>query len=232
MPDSDYELEKLPEAAGPPPVSQPENPAYINLLTSIQAAANDIAALKKQRAELQAKLRVYRDRLERAPQVEQEYLALTRDYQNAHAKHQEVMNKILEARIAEGMEEAQKAERFTLIDPAVYPERPVSPNRLLILLAGLVLGMGGGLGLVALREHLDHTIKSAEELAWLTGLPVLGRISRIITPEDRAREARRRRLAWTVAGLSVAVGLVVFHFFIMDLWIVTAKLGRWLGRLT
>ncbi|MEJ5330074.1 MAG: GNVR domain-containing protein [Desulfobaccales bacterium] len=225
------ELRKLPEAAGPPPV-QPENPSYISLQANLQATVNDIAALKKQRADLEGKLKVYRQRLERTPQVEQEYLALTRDYQNAHAKHQEIMNKILEARIAEGMEESQKAERFTLIDPAVFPEKPVAPNRLLILLAGVLLGTMGGLGLVALTENLDHTIKSASEVAWLSGLPVLARISRIVTAEDRERQARRRRLAWTAAGLSLVAGLLVFHFLIMDLWILTAKLGRVLNRLT
>ena len=68
-----------------------------------------------------------------------------RDYQNAHVKHQEVMNKILEARIAEGMEEHQKGEKFTLIDPASFPEKPVSPNRLLILLAGVFCSLGQGL---------------------------------------------------------------------------------------
>lgn len=224
-------LEKVPEAGGAaPPVSQPENPAYVNLLTNIQAAANDTAALKRQKAELETKLKTYRQRLERAPQVEQEYLALTRDYQNAHTKHQEVMNKILEARIAEGMEESQKAEKFTLIDPASFPEAPVSPKRGLIFLAGLILSLGGGLGMVALAENLDHSVKSVDELAWLTGLPVLGSIARIVTPEDVARKAQRRRTIWTVAGVSLMGFILIFHFFIMDLWILAARLGRLTGK--
>jgi succinoglycan biosynthesis transport protein ExoP len=224
-------LEKIPETGGAAqPVSQPDNPAYVNLLTNIQAAANDIAALKRQRAELEAKLKTYRQRLELAPQVEQEYLALTRDYQNAHTKHQEIMNKILEARIAEGMEESQKAEKFTLIDPASYPEKPVSPKRGLIFLAGLILSLGGGLGMVALAENLDHSIKSADELAWLTGLPVLGSIARIITKEDVARERQRRRLIWSGVGVAFLAGLLIFHFFIMDLWIFWARLSRLLGK--
>jgi succinoglycan biosynthesis transport protein ExoP len=224
-------LEKIPETGGAAqPVSQPDNPAYVNLLTNIQAAANDIAALKRQRAELEAKLKTYRQRLELAPQVEQEYLALTRDYQNAHTKHQEIMNKILEARIAEGMEESQKAEKFTLIDPASYPEKPVSPKRGLIFLAGLILSLGGGLGMVALAENLDHSIKSADELAWLTGLPVLGSIARIITKEDVARERQRRRLIWSGVGVAFLAGLLIFHFFIMDLWIFWATLSRLLGK--
>ena len=224
------ELEKIPESAGPgQPVAQPENPAYVNLLTNIQAAGNDIQALQRQKADLAEKLRMYRQRLEQAPKVEQEYLALTRDYQNAHTKHQEIMDKILEARIAEGMEESQKAEKFTIIDPAIYPEQPVSPKRGLIFLAGLILSMGAGLGMVALTENLDHSVKSVDELAWLTGLPVLGSIARIVTPEDTARKKQRRQVIWTIIGVSLILGLVILHFFIMDLWILAARLGRFTG---
>ncbi len=225
------ELEKVPESGGPvQPVAQPENPAYINLLTNIKAAVSDIQALGRQKADLAEKLKMYRQRLEEAPQVEQEYLALTRNYQNAHTKHMEIMNKILEARIAEGMEESQKAEKFTIIDPAIYPEQPVSPKRGLIFLAGLILSLGAGLGMVALTENLDHSVKSVDELAWFTGLPVLGSISRIVTPEDMARKKQRRRVIWSVAGLSLVAGLLIFHFFIMDLWIFAAKLSRLAGK--
>jgi polysaccharide biosynthesis transport protein len=225
------ELKKMPEDTGrAQPVTQPENPAYVNLLTNIEAAANDIQALKRQKAELGEKLKMYRQRLEEAPKVEQEYLALARNYENAHKKHQEIMDKILEARIAEGMEESQKAEKFTIIDPAVYPEQPVSPKRGLIFLAGLILSMGAGLGMVALTENLDHSVKSVDELAWLTGLPVLGSISRIVTPEDAARTKQRRRIMWSVIGVSLLAGLLIFHFFIMDLWIFAARLGRFTGK--
>jgi succinoglycan biosynthesis transport protein ExoP len=225
------ELEKMPVTSKPAkPINQPENPAYVNLCTNIESANNDIGSLKRQQAELERQLKMYRQRLEEEPKVEQEYLALTRDYQNAHAKHQEIMNKIMEARIAEGMEESQKAEKFTIIDPASYPEKPVAPKRGLIALAGLILGLGAGLGMVALAENLDHTIKSSDELAWLTGLPVLGRIAQIVTPEDIARQKQRKHLIWSITGISIFAGLIIFHFFVMDLWILYARVGRFVGK--
>ena len=170
-------LEQTPATVSPPkPVTQPENPAYISLTTQIKGAEADIGSLRSQQAGLRERLQMYRQRLEQAPKVEQEYLALTRDYQNASQKHQEVMNKILEARISEGMEEHQKGEKFTLIDPASFPEKPVSPKRWLILVAGVILSLGAGFGTVALAEHLDHSVKTSDELARLTGLPILGSI--------------------------------------------------------
>jgi polysaccharide biosynthesis transport protein len=142
------------------------------------------------------------------------------------------MNKILEARISEGMEEHQKGEKFTLIDPASYPEKPVSPNRWLILLAGLFCSFGSGLGTVALVEHLDHSVKDSDELSRLTGLPILGSIIRIRTSEDIVRTRRKRRLIWMVSGFSVIVGIVLFHFLYMDLWILAAKLLRLANKYT
>jgi succinoglycan biosynthesis transport protein ExoP len=211
---------------GPQMATGAENPVYINLFAQIQFAAADIGAFRKQQADLKEKLQLYRTRLEEAPKVEQEYMALIRDYQNAHSKHQEVMNKILESRISEGMEEHQKGEKFTLIDPASFPSKPVSPKRSLIFFAGLICGLGAGVGTVALVEHLDHSVKNSDELAKLTGLAVLGSIRRIQTKEDIVWGIRKRKLIWGVIGLSLIMGLVLFHFFYMDLWILTARLLR------
>ena len=124
----------------------PDNPAYINLTTQIETTKNEIASLQRQREALKDKLKMFNQRLEQAPRLEQEYFALQRDYTNSTAKYQEVMNKIMEARISEGMEEHQKGEKFTLIDPASYPQKPVQPKRWLIVLAGFVLSMGAGGG--------------------------------------------------------------------------------------
>jgi polysaccharide biosynthesis transport protein len=226
-------LEKTPESVGPRKrINGPENPAYISLTTQIQGAEAEIASIRTQKTGLQEKLQMYRQRLEEAPKVEQEYLALTRDYQNATAKHQEVMNKILEARISEGMEEHQKGEKFTLIDPASFPDKPVSPKRLLILLAGVIMSLGAGVGTVALAEHLDHSVKSSDELARLTGLPVLGSIIRMQTSEDIARARRHRQVIWGVTGLSIVIGLALFHFFYLDLWVLTARLLRLADKYT
>ena len=150
------------------------NPAYVNLVTQLQTATSQIDSLKKERQNLQEKLKMYRHRLEEGPKVEQEYLALQRDYQNTHAKYQEVMNKLSEARIGEGMEEHQKGEKFTLIDPAAYPEAPVKPKRPLIILAGLIMSIVAGLGVMVAAEAVDHSIKTPDELAWLTESAPLG----------------------------------------------------------
>jgi hypothetical protein len=192
---------------------------------------NDIATAKANRQNIQERIKEYRRRLEAGPKVEQEYLALQRDYANAHAKYQEVNNKLLEARISEGMEQHQKGQRFSLVDPASFPEEPVKPNRKQIMLAGLVLGLGLGVALMFGRESVDTSIKSAGELAGLTKTPPLGTIPRIATPFDLARRRRLRRLLLMGTGVSLVLAVLLIHFFYMDLYIALAKLERLTSRL-
>jgi uncharacterized protein involved in exopolysaccharide biosynthesis len=208
------------------------NPASVNLLTQLQTTTSQIDSLKKDRQNLQEKLKLYRYRLETGPKVEQEYLALQRDYQNAHSKHQEVMNKLLEARISEGMEESQKGETFTLIDPASYPEKPIKPKRQLIIMAGVMMSLIAGLTVMVAREVTDHSIKTPAELAWFTETAPLGIIAHIATPFDTAQKKKRRRRLLLAICCSVPLGILAFHFFFMDFWIVMAKLLRFSHKIS
>jgi polysaccharide biosynthesis transport protein len=99
-------------------------------------------------------------------------------------------------------------------------------------LAGVILSLGAGLGTVALTEHLDHSVKNRDELARLTGLPVLGSIMRIQTGEDIIRARRKRKLIWAVTGCGLILGLALFHFYYMDLWVLTARLLRLADKYT
>ncbi|MFI5330366.1 MAG: GumC family protein [Desulfobaccales bacterium] len=227
-------LEQQPDKSEPSKAVKnvPDNPAYITLTIQVETTRNEIAALQRQREALKDKLKMFNQRLEQGPKLEQEYFALQRDYTNSTAKYQEVMNKIMEARISEGMEEHQKGEKFTLIDPASFPQKPVKPNRWAIILAGFVLGFGAGVGAVAMAEQMDHSLNNADELASFTGFPVLGSITRIGITEDIISHRRKRRFIWTAIGLVLLLGLLLFHFLYMDLWVLTARLMRLLNKYT
>lgn len=216
-------------ASGTQPADIPEdvdlaNPAAVNLVTQVNNANNEINALKQQRQNVLNKLGVFRQRLELAPKVEQEYLALQRDYQNAHTKYQEVLNKLMEARIAEGMEEHQKGEKFTLVDPASVPESPIKPNRLAIKIGGIILGIVAGSGLMLGLELIDNSVKTLGELVEITGEQPLGVIGRIENPQEVSARKRRRLLLAASAFVSILLGLAVIHLFIADLWLVSNNL--------
>lgn len=224
------EIDRLASEAAAPNPQQYDldlaNPAQVNLLTQVQAVNNQLISLRQQRQNVKEKLALFRSRLELIPKVEQEYLALQRDYQNTQAKYQEVNNKLMEARISEGMEEHQKGERFTLIDPASYPEEPIRPKRVMILLGGVILGLMVGVGAMVGLEMLDPSVKSMAELADITEMPPLGFIGVIETEQDRARKQRRRLIIAAAGGFAVIVGILLVHFLYRDVSLLLDEMWR------
>jgi capsular polysaccharide biosynthesis protein len=139
------------------------------------------------------------------------------------------MKKYMEAKVAHGLEKEQMGERFTLIDAARLPERPVSPNIPAILLIGLVLGTGVGVGMASLQEFNDHSARTPEALARATGFPVLAGVPEIVTWQETAETNSRRTHLIIGAGLAMLAVLLIFHFFVMDLEILWMKLSRRFG---
>jgi capsular polysaccharide biosynthesis protein len=137
----------------------------------------------------------------------------------------------METKVASGLEKEQMGERFTLIDPPRMPEKPVSPNILAIVLIGFILGIGSGVGTASLKEYTDQSVRSAEALTQTTGLTVLASIPEILTSHDIVRIKRKRVIIVVSIVLLIILGVLIFHFFIMDLDVLWARLMRGLGRI-
>ncbi|MFH0726567.1 MAG: Wzz/FepE/Etk N-terminal domain-containing protein [Pseudomonadota bacterium] len=195
----------------------PQNPAYITLASQLASTRADMESVKRQMAEFEARVTDYKNRIEATPRVEESYKAVLIDRNNLQAKFEDLMRKMMEARVAQGMEKEQKGERFTLIDSARLPEKPFKPNRVAIVLIGFVLGVGAGVGFASLKEFTDDAVRSATSLSHMTSFPVLTEIPVIVTAEDTRRQKQRR--IWLAAAVVVltTTGLAVFHTLVMDL---------------
>jgi polysaccharide chain length determinant protein (PEP-CTERM system associated) len=208
------------------PPDKPDNPAYISIATQLSSAQLEIDSLKKQIAVAEQKKEEYRQRIQSGPRVEEGYKALMGERNNLQAKYDDLMKKHMETQVASELEKEQLAERFTLIDPPRLPEKPVRPNRPAVLLIGLFLGIGSGVALVFLKEFMDQSVRSVEAFTRATGLTVLASIPEILTFQEIAR-TRKRRVAVVISILLlIIVGVLVFHFFIMDLDVFWARLAR------
>ncbi len=145
---------------------------------------------------------------------------------NLQAKYDDLMKKYMEANVAQGLEKGQMGDRFTLIDPARLPEKPVRPNIPVFLLAGLVLGVTTGAGVAAVKEAGDKTIYTVDALARVLSVPLVSGIPEIVTPQVVARRKRRRIVIIIATVLFLIVAVVAFHFLVMDLDVFWARLSR------
>ena len=204
----------------------PDNPAYINLSAQLAGTRTEIASVRRQIENLGRAADDYRRRIAGTPNVEEAYNGLIAERNNTLAKYDDMMRKHMEARVAQGLEKEQKGERFTLIDPARLPEKPFKPNRLAIILIGVVLGFGAGIGLAALREFSDDTVWTVDQLIRLSSFPVLANIPDIMSPKDIRHRRVVRAAVLGGTALVIASGLSVFHFLVMDLNIFWVKLMR------
>lgn len=204
----------------------PDNPAYITLSAQLASARVEVQGLQRQIEKLNAEANEYRRRIAMTPKVEEEYNGLVAVRNSTQAKVNDLVRKLMEARVSHGLEKEQMGERFTLVDPPRLPEKPFKPNRLAIVLIGIVLGIGAGVGVAALREFSDDSAHTAEQLEAATRFPVLAGIPVIETAGDiRRKRVRRTACALGTAG-ALAAGILVFHFFVMDLDVFWAKLVR------
>lgn len=205
---------------------KPENPAYINLQTQIASSQMEIDNAHKELKLLKLKYDDYQKRVESSPQVEQQYRVFQRDYVNAQAKYQETINRLLVAREARELEKNRMAEKFTMVEPPIIPEKPYKPNRPAILLIGLVLAAGAGVGLGSIAEYMDQSVRYPRELAKIAGHPVLAAIPYWETSQDRARK-RRKRWAFGAGMVGIMVaGVAALHYFYRPLDILWIQIMR------
>ena len=221
------DLEKKLKNTGQNPIdNKPDNPAYVTLAAQLASTRSEIDSVRRQLETARGKRNDYQRRISTSPHVEEGYRVLMTQRNNLQAKYDDLTKKYMETKVASGLEKGQMGERFTLIDAARLPEKPVFPNIPAILLIGLVLGIGAGVGSAALKEFSDQSVRTAGALSSALGLPVLAVIPDIVSAEDTAQDKQQRRqiLIWTAVVIVCAV--VVFHFFVMDLDILWAKIMR------
>lgn len=204
----------------------PDNPLYIDLQARLKTVTSNEQSYLDRRGELEEKIQLLETAIQRTPEVEQGYKKLARDYDNAMLKYREIKNKQMEAQLAESLESGRKGERFTLIEPPLLPEEPVSPNRPVLLVLSLLLGAGAFAGTIALRESTDPSIHHPEELEQITGELPLAAIPTITTITERSRQQQRKRQALIATVTMLTVALVAFHLLIMPLdvaWFVAMR---------
>ncbi len=208
------------------PDDQPDNPAYVSFSAQLSSIQAEITTLQRQIDDLNKKRSDYYQRIEASPRVEEAYKALMADRNNIQTKFDEMMKKTMEARVAQGLEKEQMGERFTIIDPARLPEKPVKPNVPAILLIGLFLGVGAGVGTAAMKEFNDRSVRDPKVLTELLRLPVLVTVPVIVTARDVLRQKIQRRRITVIAAAIFVIGLILIHFFVVDLVVLWARLTR------
>ena len=208
---ADIAKSPLPKAAPGTPGSAAAEPAQIQQLrASNKSLEQAIVAKREEQMQVQNSIRTYQGRIESSPLVEEQYKALTRDYQMSETAYNDLLGKVNQSKMATDLEQRQQGEHFSVMDSPNVPDAPSFPNRPLFAGGGLALGVLIGMVLAGLLEYRDTSIRSERDIYAFLKLPTLATISltgeAAIEPVVAEKKARRSLFGRKLAADATARG--------------------------
>jgi uncharacterized protein involved in exopolysaccharide biosynthesis len=176
-------------------------PVGMQLRTQINAIDSQVGSLMARSAELRAKMSGLEKNVTAAPQVEREYANATRDLTIARDKYSQLLNRQMDAEVNEAAIVGGRADEFRLVQAPMLPGAPAKPERLAILLIGLVAAVVLGLTVTIAAEALDPKVRGARDVRELLS------VSPLVAIPDIRNSRSRRRNAWRLVTAS-ASGIV------------------------
>lgn len=98
-----------------------------------------------------------------------QYSILKREAEANKALYDGLLTKLKEAGISAGL----RSSNIRIVDPAMVPTYPARPAKTRNIALSFVIGLVGGIGLALLREYMDNTVKSPDDIEALVRLPSL-----------------------------------------------------------
>ncbi len=164
---------------------------------TIAALQRQIALLKDLKGKLE---QVEKER----PNLVVEYENMDRDYSVLRKSYEDLLSRLQSANIGQAADTQADKVQIRIVDPPILPTIPDTPNRVLLVSAVLLVGLGIGFAVPVLLSQLDQSFWIVEDLRSL-GLPVVGGISLLSVQ-------RRSRPMLATAGFSLAIlGLVAVY---------------------
>lgn len=190
----------------------------------IDAAKARLSSLAEQRISLRSRVDQLQAQIARSPEVEQGLFTLMRDYENAKSKYEEVKSKQMNAKIAENLEQENKAERFSILEPPTFPDKPIKPNRKKIIALGLFGSIAAALGSVFLLESINARVRGADALSAISKVRTMVVIPYIHTQAEIRRKKYFYRYVIIAILAFILISMLIIHFLVMPLDLLTVKI--------
>lgn len=191
------------------------NPSYVSLRAMLSEREAQLAAATARRNQLQSDLGQLSQRAPTEPGVAAEQDRINRDYEVLKQQYDQLLANREQVRLRSDVQTRTSPLNIQVVEPPSVPTVPAAPNRPIFLSAVLILALGAGVAVAFISGQLQTTFPTQGRLAAVTGLPVLGTLSEVVTPPIRAE--RRRRLVW-LGGAGAALGACYALLILVEFW--------------
>lgn len=152
------------------------HPLLISQLERLQQADDHIQRLDKEVSSLNSEITRLQKKVSGYGQHERRLNELQRDIQVRQKIFEDLSERHEMARVTRSLGKNEESERVKLIDPPFEPLAPINLSIVVFVAAGLVAGVGLGLGLAVIAELLDTSIRRKDTLVEMLNVPVLARV--------------------------------------------------------
>ncbi|MCK0128247.1 XrtA system polysaccharide chain length determinant [Erythrobacter sp. F6033] len=195
------------ERAGPDDAGGTPNQAYSSLLAIRSDRQASVEALQARRAALQSTIASLMASQASEPEVAAEANRISRDYEVLQKNYEDRLQDREELRTRGNVVDETSQYKFDLIDPPVVPQKPAAPNRPLLLLGVLIVGLGGGAAAAYGLGQFKSSFATPQKLERTFDMPVIGSVS--LTISETARALKRRRFKQFAGACAGLVGVFV-----------------------
>jgi polysaccharide chain length determinant protein (PEP-CTERM system associated) len=182
-----------------------QNPAYASLAAMRAERQATVSALMARKSQLTGDIARITAQQIQNPGIAAEYDRINGEYTAFKAQYDKLLAQREQVRMRGEVQTETDAIRIELLDPPSKPTAPAAPNRPLFLTLVLLAGIGGGVGVAFGLSQVRTSYSTAARLERASGLPVIGSITEVVTPERQLD--RRKKLVWLAGGGGALVGL-------------------------
>src|SRR5215471_16425098 len=172
----------------------------------LEALGNDYNAARQREGLLADALNQQKEEVNQMASNMVEYNILKRDAEGNKTMYDGLLTKLKEATLAAGL----KSSNIRWVDPAMVPSTPTRPAKTRNIALSFLVGLVGGIGLALLREYLDNTVKTPDDVETLARLPSLAVVP-AFTDENGTSKRNRLHGGISVNGHEKRIELVAQH---------------------
>lgn len=188
------------------------NPLYQEIQQQIFEVEAEISSFEAKKKNLKGMVTQREKNLHEVPVNKKELAVLIQERDSHREIYQELLKRMGQSEVSKQMEISDKTSTFRIVDPANFPEIPVSPNMVKMILLAIFGGLGCGLGVVVALDTLDSSVNDPLQIEEM-GVEVLALIPNISDGVIDVQAKRRERALYIIGTFyfTCFIGLLIYE---------------------